>query len=144
MRPLILILSLLLLGCRTQKNISTTSQTASDSISRHADTFSSSALDSLLILNRLDFDTLTFTLTKPQVTLEVKAIRGSLNSLTSHTSLNTLTQAHTDSTAQRTSSSSSSHLDRTSTTIGFSPPNGTLLILLSAAICIGIIFYKLR
>lgn len=143
MRPLILILSLLLLGCRTQKNISTTSQTASDSISTHADTFSTSALDTLLTLNRIDFDTLTFTLTKPQVTLEVKAIRGSLNSLTSHTSLNTLTQAHTDSTAQRTSSSSS-HLDRTSTTIGFSPPNGTLLILLSAAICIGIIFYKLR
>lgn len=143
MRHLILILSLILVGCKTNKNIVANSEVNTDSISHKSEYRTITGIDSTLTNNTFDFDTLSITVTRPAETISIRAVKGRVSKDTKEVRKAIDGYGRLDSVAYKNTASSHS-ADKSETAKWFTPPSGTAVSFLIVALIAILWFLFLR
>lgn len=143
MRRLIPLLFLALLGCKTSKNVVAEADISVDSVATSASYRTSATMDSLLIFNCFDFDTLSVAIERPSEIVRLRAVRGKLAQGQKEVRAAVEGYGRLDSVAYK-NASTESVVDKSVSTGVVSPPNGSFVLAFGMLVVAFVVIIWLR
>lgn len=145
MRSMIFLLALLLVGCKSQREVATQKSLALDSVARSEHHRSISMIDSVICFSSFDFDTLEVLVERPTTyadkpeTIRLKAVKGRVidRRMLNHYQVENYNRLDTVSYKKSAVESSTEH---SATTRLFNPPDGTAVSVITIVV-VGILVY---